>query len=77
MTPALFEACAKAVHVVRADGTILRGGRASLFLASELGWRRSSRILSLPPFIWCVELGYAFVAANRAFFSRHFFRNPQ
>ncbi len=74
MTPALFEACANAVHVVCTDGTILRAGRASLFIARELGWRRSSRILSLPPFIWLVELGYSCVAANRALFSRYFFR---
>jgi predicted DCC family thiol-disulfide oxidoreductase YuxK len=77
MTPALSEACVDAVHVIRADGTILRAGRASLFIASELGWRRSSWILGLPPFIWFVELAYAFVARNRAFVSRYAFRKPQ
>jgi hypothetical protein len=74
MTPELRVACEKAVHVVCADGTILRAGRCSLFIVDELGWRRTSRILSLVPFIWFVELGYAIVAAHRAFFSRFLFR---
>ena len=74
MTPELRTACASAVHVVCADGTILRAGRCSLFIIGELGWRRTSRILSLVPFIWFVELGYAIVAANRAFFTRFMFR---
>ncbi len=74
MTAALSEACADAVHVVCANGTILRAGRATLFIISELGWRRSGRLLSLPPFIWCVELGYRCLAANRGFFSRFMFR---
>jgi hypothetical protein len=74
MTPALFAACDKAVHVVCADGSVLRAGRASLFVIGGLGWRRTSRVLSLAPFIWFVELGYAIVAANRAFFTRFMFK---
>jgi hypothetical protein len=74
MTPELRAACEKAVHVVCADGTVLRAGRCSLFVVGELGWRRTSRVLSLVPFIWFVELGYAIVAANRAFFTRFIFR---
>jgi hypothetical protein len=74
MTPELRAACEKSVHVVCADGTVLRAGRCSLVVVGELGWRRTSRVLSLVPFIWFVELGYAIVAANRAFFTRFIFR---
>lgn len=74
MTPVLSAACAEAVHVVCADGTLLRAGRATLFITRELGWRHSSQLLSLPPFIWGVELVYRTVSTNRGFFSRFLFR---
>jgi predicted DCC family thiol-disulfide oxidoreductase YuxK len=74
MTPALYAACARALHVVKADGTVLRAGRAFLFILDELGWRWRARLLALPPFVWFVELGYALVANYRAFFSRLMFR---
>ncbi len=74
MTPELFAACKKAVHVVTMEGEILRAGRASLFLLEQIGWRIPARILALPPFIWAVELGYRIVAANRPFFARFLFK---
>ena len=74
MTPALYEACAKAVHVVRADGTVLRAGRAALFILEHIGLGNFARMLNLPPFIWIVELGYQLVANNRSLFARFFFR---
>lgn len=74
MTPALKEACRKAVHVVTADGEILRGGRASLFIGEQLGHRRLARVLRVPPLAWGVELGYQVVATHRPFFSRFLFR---
>ncbi len=74
MTPELAKACGRAMHIVCRDGTLLRAGRAALFLASEIGWRRSSRFLSKPPMIWFVELGYALVARNRRLTGRIFFR---
>ncbi len=73
MTPALYAACEKAVHVVREDGTILRGGRAALFVGEHIGFRGLARLASLPPLIWAVELGYRVVAMNRDFFARFFF----
>jgi predicted DCC family thiol-disulfide oxidoreductase YuxK len=76
MTPALAEACARAVHVVRSDGTVLRAGRATLFVLERLGWGVLARVLAVPPFVWCVEVGYRVVARNRAFFSR-LFRDPR
>jgi predicted DCC family thiol-disulfide oxidoreductase YuxK len=69
MTPVLYVACKHAIHVVEADGTVHRAGRACLFTLDELGWHRVACFLALPPFIWLVELSYWIVAANRPFFS--------
>ncbi len=73
MTPDLYRACDRAVHVVRPDGVVLRAGRAVLYLLECVGWGWRARLFSLPPFIWAVELGYAIVAKNRRFFSRFLF----
>jgi predicted DCC family thiol-disulfide oxidoreductase YuxK len=70
MTPELAAACAKAVHVLTADGQLLRAGRASLFVLGETGHPWLARILGLPPLVWLVELGYVIVARHRSFFSR-------
>ncbi len=72
MTPDLSAACAKALHVIAADGRIYRAGRATLFLLEQVGWNGFARLLALPPFIWAVEIGYGLVAANRSFLSRLF-----
>ena len=53
---------------------MLRAGGASLCVISVLGWRRTAAILSLPPLIWAVEIGYRIVADNRSLFSRVLFR---
>ncbi len=66
MTPELAEACGLAIHIVCRDCTLLRAGRAALFLTGEIGWRRSGRFLSNPPMIWFVELGYKLVARHLA-----------
>jgi len=76
MTPKLYEACKRAVHVIKADGEVLRAGRAMLFILERLGWGYGvPRLLKLQPFIPFVELGYAVVARNRSFFSRFLFRH--
>ena len=74
MTSELADACSLAMHVLCRDGTLLRAGRAALFLAGELGWKRTAVILSYPPMIWFVELGYALLASNRRTVGRFFFR---
>lgn len=74
MNPVLFEACRRALHVVTAQGAILRAGRAMLFILDQLGYRWFARILGVPPFSWAVELGYRLVASNRSLFSRFLFR---
>jgi predicted DCC family thiol-disulfide oxidoreductase YuxK len=70
MTPALRDACRRAVHVRTTDGRWLRGGRASLYILERVGWPRLARVAALPPFVWVVNAAYAVVARNRALFSR-------
>jgi len=74
MTPELRAACSRAVHVVTAEGTVLRAGRACLWVLERTGHRLLSRALSLPPLVWAVELGYWLVARNRDLASRVLFR---
>lgn len=73
MTPELAEACEKAVHVLKTDGTLLRAGRAALFLFEQTHWKPLTRLLGFPPFVWLVEFGYGIIARNRPFFARFFF----
>lgn len=75
MTPELRAACERAIHVLTTDGRTLRAGRAALFVLEHLGFRRTARVLRVPPLIWAVELGYFIVARNRRFFSRFMFRS--
>jgi hypothetical protein len=74
MTPELRTACARAVHVVTSEGTVLRAGRAVLWVLQRMGYPVLSRVLALPPLVWAVELGYWLVARNRRIASRLMFR---
>jgi predicted DCC family thiol-disulfide oxidoreductase YuxK len=73
MTQELREACALSSHVITTDGKILNGGRGSIFILRKLGWTWMW-ILSVPPLIWPVEVGYGIFARNRPFFFRFFSR---
>lgn len=73
MTPELYAACERAVHVLTADGRVLRAGRASLFVLDGIGYGWLARPLGLPPLVWLVELCYWIVARNRPFFARFLF----
>lgn len=73
MTPALRKACEKALHVVRADGSILRGGPASLYVFEQCG-QRWAKLAAARPFGWPVERIYRLIASNRRFFARFAFR---
>ena len=75
MTPELAQACADAFHVLRRDGEILAGGRASLYVFGRLGYPRITALLALPPFIWGVEWGYRLVANHRVFWDRLLFNH--
>ena len=77
MTAQLALACEQAVHVVKTDGTILRAGRAALFLLEQTPWKPLAKVLALPPFLWLVEIGYGVIARNRPFFARFFFTKEQ
>jgi predicted DCC family thiol-disulfide oxidoreductase YuxK len=72
MTPELREACRRALHVLTAGGTLMRSGRAALFVLERTtpGWRLFARAFRHPPLFWFVELGYQIVAHNRVFFGR-------
>jgi predicted DCC family thiol-disulfide oxidoreductase YuxK len=74
MTPALAEACVRAVHVIRNDGQILRAGRAVLYVYSRLGWPRTTALLARRPMIWLIELLYRLVVRHRRFFALFMFR---
>jgi predicted DCC family thiol-disulfide oxidoreductase YuxK len=75
MTPHLYEACRKSVHVITPDGRILNAGRASLFILEKIGYPHwLIRPFCWPPLGWFAELGYHIVAANRPFFDRFLFR---
>jgi hypothetical protein len=53
---------------------VLAAGRACLCVLRVIGYARLATLLSFPPFVWGIELGYWLVARNRRFFSRVFFR---
>ena len=74
LTDMLAQRCQHAVHVVTTDGAVLSAGRASLYVLEKIGFRRLAHLGCLPPFIWCIELGYWLVARNRQFFSQWLFR---
>lgn len=47
-----------------------------LFVLQKVGWHSSiMRLAARRPFVWAIDAGYRFVANNRQFFSRFFFRN--
>ena len=73
MTPELYAACARAIHVITPENRVLRAGRACLYIADVIGLHLLARVMSLPPLIWGVEIAYRIVAANRYFFSRVLF----
>ena len=77
MTPALSAACVRAIHVVTADGRVLRAGRASLFILEQIGYQRLARLFSRPSLFWAAELGYWLVANHRPFIGRFLFRHEQ
>lgn len=74
MTPEIFSACEHAIHVVTKDGTVLKAGRATLFILEHIGWGWFARFCSYPPLVWLVELDYWIFAHSRPFFALFLFR---
>lgn len=60
----------RGVHVFTADGRVLHGGRAVLFIGEQLGYGWLTRTLNLPPLVWGVEGVYWLVARLRGTISR-------
>jgi predicted DCC family thiol-disulfide oxidoreductase YuxK len=73
MTPALYQQCQQAIHVRLADGRLLRGGQACVYILQVIGYRRLAKVLSLWPLCWITETVYALMAQHRQFFSRFLF----
>jgi predicted DCC family thiol-disulfide oxidoreductase YuxK len=74
MTSALYQACARAAHVITADGQVVKAGRAGMFILEELGYPRwLVRPFTWPPLVWFTEFGYYLVANHRHFFSKFLF----
>lgn len=74
MTPARYEACKRAIHVIMPDGRVLRAGRAAMELLKVMGLRTLGTIGSFPPMIWFIELGYWLIARNRSRVYRWFLK---
>jgi predicted DCC family thiol-disulfide oxidoreductase YuxK len=70
MTDELAARCVHAMHVLGPDGTLLSGGRATLFVLERIGWPRLGRARRRRPLVWLVEAGYRGVAAHRGWLSR-------
>ncbi len=77
LTPELRDACSRAMHVIKTDGDILKGGRAALFCARFTRWHQLARVGEWPVFLPFVELGYKVVAANRSLLSKWLFRGAR
>jgi predicted DCC family thiol-disulfide oxidoreductase YuxK len=78
MTPPLYQACQRAVHVITIDGRIIKAGRAVMFVLEEVGYPIwLVRPFTWPPLVWFTELGYRVVAQNRPFFARFFFTKEE
>ena len=74
MTPQLRCECDQAMHVIKANGEVLKAGRASMFILETVGYPRwLVRPFIWPPLAWFTELGYRLVADHRQFFSKFMF----
>lgn len=76
MNPELRQACERALHVLTADGEILQGERALIFVYDQLGWSVATAPFKVPPLSWAAAAGYRMVARNRSLFARFLFRGP-
>lgn len=77
LSPSLREACKGAMHVIKANGEVIKAGRAAMFCGQFTRWHQLARIAQWPVFLPFVELGYKLVAANRGLFSKFLFRGAK
>ena len=74
LAPSLAESCSHAVHVIKADGTVIKAGRAMMFCGTFTRFSGWARIAMWPIFLPFIEIGYKFIAANRMLMSKFLFK---
>ena len=74
LAPSLKEACSHAVHVIKADGTVIKAGRAIMFCGTFTRFSGWARIALWPVFLPFIEIGYKFIAKNRMLMSKVLFK---
>ena len=77
LAPSLREACKSALHVIKADGKVIRAGRAMMFCGTFTRFSGWARLGMWPIFLPFVELGYKFIANNRMLFSKFLFKTER
>lgn len=78
MTPAMYEACKQAIHIITPKGEVIKAGRAGIFILEAIGYPRwLTRPFTWLPLVWLTEWGYRLVADNRVFFSKFIFTEAQ
>jgi predicted DCC family thiol-disulfide oxidoreductase YuxK len=76
--PSISEAvCLEAVHLVKPDGTVLRGAEALPALLRNLRrWRYLAPFFAVPGVLWLAERLYRIIARRRHALSAFFIRKP-
>lgn len=73
MTDAIYETCKSQMVVITSDGRQINGALGILFVLQELGWGGFAKLLTYPPIVWPIKIGYWLVARNRGVISKWFF----
>lgn len=77
LAPSLREACRHAVHVIKADGTVIKAGRAMMFCGLFTPFSGWARIAMWPMILPFIEVGYKFIAHNRMLVSKVLFKTER
>lgn len=62
-------ACHEALHVVVAEGQVLRGGEAACFVAERVGFGPMAHLLQMGPLAFVTEVAYRQIALHRILIS--------
>lgn len=77
LAPSLAESCSHAVHVIKADGEVIRAGRAMMFCGLYTRFSGWARIAMWPIFLPFIEIGYKFIASHRMLVSKVLFKTER
>lgn len=77
LAPSLKESCSHSVHVIKADGEVIRAGRAMMFCGLHTRFSGWARIAMWPIFLPFIEIGYKFIASNRMLVSKVLFKTER